>query len=106
MIKKIYNEASDGAGELSRTKSLARSSARSPARSPARSSAKTRESNQPIIILPPFVNEESDVGRNNVEEEEEVRLSGLTEMKAYIDRIDRRLFDRYGTPPRSKKFDS
>ena len=102
MIKKIYNEASDGAGEGSRTKSPARSSARSP----ARISAKTRESNQPNIILSSFVNEESDVGHNNVEEEEEVRLSGLTEMKAYIDRIDRRLFDRYGTPPRSKKFDS
>ena len=38
------------------------------------------------------------------DDNEDVALQGLTEMKAYIDRIDRRLFDRYGTPPRSKKF--
>ena len=42
---------------------------------------------------------------DDVDDDEDIRLHGLNEMKAYIDRIDRRLFDRYGTPPRSKLFE-
>jgi hypothetical protein len=42
---------------------------------------------------------------DEVDDDEDIRLHGLNEMKAYIDRIDRRLFDRYGTPPRSKLFE-
>jgi hypothetical protein len=38
------------------------------------------------------------------EDDESLRSAGLDEMKAYIDRIDRRLFDRYGTPKRSKSY--
>ena len=75
----------------------------------------------PEVVLKNFVtlqNEDTTFGNkmntfgkdNNVieaqleDDNEDVALQGLTEMKAYIDRIDRRLFDRYGTPPRSKKF--
>jgi hypothetical protein len=86
-IKQIYNDPNVG-GEEHR---------------PTRSPTRTRENSQQVVISPPFANEDS--GDVDGVDEEEVRLRGLTEMKEYIDRIDRRLFDRYGTPPRSKKFD-
>ena len=43
---------------------------------------------------------ESDSSGEESEDDEAEAERGLMEMKRYIDRIDRRLYDKYGTPPR------